>query len=131
MLKIVLGLICLMLTVGCRLTSFESRPLSAATLSADYERSSTEIRRKYDGKEILVRGFTESPASKPGPGEDQGFVKLEAKGTSSVAKVTCWFSQEQTLQFSRITGNQYLTVKGVFNGDSGVELKFCKLVNIE
>jgi hypothetical protein len=33
--------------------------------------------------------------------------------------------------FRRSKGGEYVTVKGVINGEAGVELKFCKLVRIE
>ncbi len=31
-------------------------------------------------------------------------------------KVTCWFSSEQTAEFSKVKDGQILTVKGVFTG---------------
>ena len=43
----------------------------------------------------------------------------------------CWFSKDHAEQFSKLKGWQYITVKGVFNGEVGAELKFCKLVGIE
>jgi hypothetical protein len=48
-----------------------------------------------------------------------------------VRKVTCWFSKDQAKQFSKIKGGQHVTVKGIFNGEAGADLKFCKLVKIE
>ena len=106
------------------------KPFSAGAFSAEYQQSSVAARSKYDGKEIAVRGFAETAANLPRATEDQGSILLKAKESNSLA-VTCWFSREQTQEFSKITGGQYITVKGVFNGEAGLELKFCKLVRIE
>ena len=108
-----------------------AKPVSAGALSAEYERSTASARNKYDGKEIVVRGYTLKPATMPQPNTDQGSVFLEEDERNSVSKVVCWFSKEQATEFSKITGGQYLTVRGVFNGERGVELKFCKLVKID
>ena len=51
-------------------------------------------------------------------GDDQGSVQIEEKDQRA-EKVVCWFSKDQAEQFSQVTGNQYLTVKGVFNGEAG------------
>ena len=56
---------------------------------------------------------------------------LEESEIKQPRHVACWFSKDQSEQFSQVRGNQYLTVKGVFNGEADAELKFCKLVGIE
>ena len=89
------------------------------------------MRSKYDGKEITVRGYTLVAATMPQPGADQGSVLLEDKEIKPQRQVACWFSKDQIDQFSQIKGGQYVTVRGVFNGEAGAELKFCKLVSIE
>ena len=89
------------------------------------------MRGKYDGKEIIVRGYTSTTATLPRAGDDQGSVLLEEKGHESGRQVACWFSKEQTAEFSKIKGGQYVTVKGVFNGEAGAELKFCKLIGTD
>ena len=63
-------------------------------------------------------------------GDDQGSVQLEEKDQPT-RKVVCWFSKDHAEQFSKLKGGQYITVKGVFNGEADAELKFCKLVKIE
>ena len=40
-------------------------------------------------------------------------------------------NKEQTAEFSKIKGGQYMTVKGIFNGEARADLKFCKLVKVE
>jgi len=105
--------------------------VSAGALSDDYQRSTTGVRSRYDGKEIIVWGYASKPAMMPQLNADQGSVFLEDKESQSVSKVACWFSKEQATEFSKITGGQYLIVRGVFNGERGVELKFCKLLKVD
>jgi hypothetical protein len=107
------------------------KPVAAGALSDEYQKSTASARSKYDGKEIIVRGYAVNPATLPQPDDDQGLIFLEEKESQSVSKVICWFSREQATEFSKIKGDQYLTVRGIFNGERGVELKFCKLVKVD
>ena len=117
---------------GCRSQSAGVSPaLPAQVLVREYEESRAEVRRKYDGHEITVRGYTSSGPTMPRDGADQGSVLLVEKDLKEPRNVACWFSKDQSEQFSQVRGNQYLTVKGIFNGEAGAELKFCKLVGIE
>ena len=112
-------------------SSREPASVSARTLAEEYEQSSAAVRSKYDGKEIAVRGYAVIAATMPPGGDDQGSVRLEEKGGYPVRKVTCWFSKDQAEQFSKIEAVNYITVKGIFNGEAGADLKFCKLVKVE
>ena len=112
-------------------SSREPSSVSARTLADDYERSSASVRRKYDGKEITVRGYALIAATLPQSGHDQGSVFLEEKEAKLKRQVACWFSKDQAEQFAQIKGGQYITVKGIFNGEAGADLKFCKLVKVE
>jgi tRNA_anti-like len=127
-----LGLFSLTILTACQPTSFgSSKPVSARSLAEDYERSSAAVRMKYDGKEIIVRGYASVAPTMPRPGDDQGSVLMEEKETSSARRVACWFSKDQAAAFSQVKGGRYITVKGVFNGEAGAELRFCKLVKID
>ena len=79
----------------------------------------------------MVNGVTQMAAMMPPSDRDQGLVFLEEKGVNPPRRVSCWFSNDQADQFSRIKGGQLITVKGIFNGEAGAELKFCKLVKID
>jgi hypothetical protein len=130
--KSFLVLFSLTMLTACQPASSRSQEsLSAGSLAGEYERSSASVRSKYDGKEITVRGYTLTAATLPHEGHDQGSVWLEEKGGNVSRQVACWFSKDQTEQFSKIKGAQYITVKGIFNGEAGAELKFCKLVKVE
>ena len=121
----------LTLVAACQSASSRSvRPFNAGTLTGAYQESNARVRSQYDGKEITIRGYTPAAAKMPRPGDDQGSVRLEEKGQDAMGQVTCWFSTEQAAAFSEIKGGEYLTVKGIFNGEAGVELKFCKLVKV-
>jgi hypothetical protein len=88
-------------------------PVAAGALTKEYQASTPDARRKYDGTEITVNGLTQMAAMMPPPGEEQGLVFLEEKGANPSRRVTCWFSKDQAEQFSKVTAGQYLTVKGV------------------
>lgn len=127
-----LALVSFVFSTGCRSQSAGVSPaLPVDVLVREYEESRAEVRRKYDGHEITVRGYTSSAPTMPRNGADQGSVLLVEKEIKELRNVTCWFSKDQSEQFSQVKGNQYLTVKGIFSGEAGAELKFCKLVRIE
>lgn len=125
-------LLSLLTWTGCQPASLgSSKPMSAGVLSGEYERSSVAVRSKYDGKEITVSGYSMMAATLPREGDDQGSVLLEEKEPKLTRQVACWFSKDQADQFSKIKGGQYITVKGIFNGEAGANLKFCKLLKFE
>ncbi len=132
MLKKILVLAVRMIPAGCQsnLPSW-SHTLSAGDLTIQYKESKDSARSKYDGKEITVRGFVVIEAVMPGEDEYEGLITLEDKDANSASQILCWFSREEAEKFSSITGRQYVTVKGIFNGERGPELKFCKLVEVE
>jgi tRNA_anti-like len=121
-------MVSLLASMSCQPASLGSpKPISVRTLAEEYERSSAAVRSKYDGKEIIVSGYAVI-ASTLHIGDDQGSVQLEEQDQPA-RRVVCWFSKDQAERFSKLKGGQYITVKGVFNGEVGAELKFCKLVN--
>lgn len=130
--KNLLVLVSLTILTACQAASSrEPMSISARTLAEEYERSSTDLRTKYDGQEITVRGYTAEAAIMPQPGDDdQGLVLLEEKDSKPAQQVACWFSKDQAEQFSTIQSGQFITVKGIFNGEAGADLRFCKLVKI-
>lgn len=132
MTKSLLAPLVLLACSACQTASIVSaKPVSAGALIDEYAQSTARVRSRYDGKEIVVRGYVVDPATMPQTDTDQGLVSLQDKNNQSVPKVTCWFSREQATEFSKIKGGQYLIVRGIFNGESGVELKFCKLVKLD
>ncbi len=110
-------------------------PVSAGELTKEYEKSKESVRSKYDGKEIVVRGyamFTATMVERDSLMTEAGggLISLTEKDLDSEL-VKCWFGKADAPEFSKIKGDQFVTVKGIFSGDRGTELKFCKLVKIE
>jgi putative nucleic acid binding protein len=120
------------LLMACQAASSgQPEAVSAGALTKEYQESTTDARRKYDGLEITVKGLTQMPAMMPPSGEKQGVIFMEEKGANPPRRVACWFSNDHADQFSHVKGGQLITVKGIFNGEAGAELKFCKLVKID
>ena len=128
-----LALLSFVFSTGCGSQSAGAKPeLPVNVLVREYEESRDEARRKYDGHEITVSGYTAEAAIMPQPGDDdQGLALLEEKDRKPTQQVACWFSRDQAEQFSTIKSGQFITVKGIFNGEAGADLRFCKLVKIE
>jgi tRNA_anti-like len=126
-------MVSLLASMNCQPASLVlPKPISVRTLAEEYGRSSAAVRSKYDGKEIIVSGYTAEAAIMPQPDDDdQGLALLEEKDRKPAQQVACWFSKDQAEQFSTIKSGQFITVKGIFNGEAGVDLRFCKLVKIE
>ena len=130
--KNLLLMISLLTWISCQPASLSSpKPISVRSLAEEYERSVAAVRGKYDGKEIVVQGYVLAAATMPPTGDDQGSVLLEEKEGKQAPSVACWFSKEQAQQFLRIQSGQHITVKGIFNGEGGAQLKFCKLIRVE
>jgi hypothetical protein len=114
---------------SCReASSDKALPISAHELVQEYENSRAALRNKYDGKEIIVRGNALASAMLPGEADNQGSLLLEDRDNKSQLPVACWFSRSQSDQFSQVRAGEFITIKGVFNGEAGVDLKFCKLI---
>jgi tRNA_anti-like len=117
------------LVTGCQ-TASSPRPISASALAEEYERSNPVVRNKYDGKEIRVGGYATALPAMPRDAAEQGSVLLREKAYNRGKPITCWFTKDQAAEFSKVEAGQYLTVRGVFNGETGGALRFCKLIRI-
>lgn len=109
-------------------TDTGARIISAETLADKYSVSVEAARREFDGKELVVRGFVSDVVDMPNDDETEGMILLGAGINRSTSGVQCWFSRYESAEFANMGAGQPLTVKGIFNGESGVALKFCKLV---
>jgi len=123
-------LILLVLFTACRGPS-PAPAISVGALLREYQHSRTGVRQKYDGKEISVRGLVLSAATLPLNSAEQGSVWLQESDWQTNERLGCWFSGQQAADFSKIRGGQHVTIKGIFNGEAGVELKFCHVVKVE
>lgn len=122
----------LMILTGCQAASSrQPEPIPASRLTKAYQDSASDARRKYDGTEITVKGLTMITPMMPPTLDEQGLVFLEDNGANPARRVACWFSNDQAAQFAKIKGGQLIIVRGIFNGEAGAELKFCRLVSVE
>lgn len=80
-------LVSLMTWMSCQIASSgSSTPLSASVLSEEYERSSAAVRSKFDGKEIMVRGYAAKAPTMPRTVDDQGSILMEERSPISTDK---------------------------------------------
>lgn len=114
--------------ISCQAGTVSStRAISAETLAEKYTVSVEAARREFDGKELVVKGYVSGFVAMPKDDESEGRILLssEKKGTTPVE---CWFSRYESAEFAGIGEGGSITVKGIFSGESGLVLKFCKLV---
>jgi putative nucleic acid binding protein len=131
-LKIAIVVFSLMMLGACQ----SSQPkagltVSAASLSDEYAQSRSAVRNRYEGKEIIVRGYAPTGSRLPRSDGEQGSVLMYERGREASKAIVCWFSPQQAAAFSKIKGGELLIVKGVFNGETRPELRFCKLIGLE
>lgn len=105
--------------------------ISVGDLTKQYEQSRADVRTKYDGEEIIVSGVVTIEGAMPENDKYEGVISLKEKDSDSSLKVDCWFNRKDAAELDRVKRDQYITVKGVFNGESGAILRFCKLVEVE
>jgi hypothetical protein len=103
------------------------RKIAAETLVEKYSVSVEAARREFDGKELVVTGYVSKGVAIPEGDESEGLILLGHEH-KPIAQVQCWFSRYESPEFADVGTGQLVTVKGVFNGESGIVLKFCKLV---
>lgn len=105
-----------------------TRTITAETLADKYSVSIEAARREFDGKELEVKGYVSEPVSMPNSDQSEGLILLGPPKKSSDPPVQCWFSRYESAEFADIDAGRPITVKGIFSGESGIVLKFCKLV---
>lgn len=95
-------------------------------------RKSKESVSQYNGKEIVVRGYVYTAPIAPTE-NGAGLVRLGEKDVSikeTFIGTACWFEKEEAANFAGIK-EQYIIVKGTFDGKYLTELRYCKLISKE
>jgi hypothetical protein len=106
-----------------------TRTITAETLADKYSVSVEAARREFDGKELVVKGYVSDPVSMPIGDKSEGVILLGSEKKPASPRVQCWFSRYESAEFGDVGTARSITVKGIFNGESGIVLKFCKLVH--
>ena len=106
--------------------------VAAIDLLKEYEKSKQDTKRKYDGKEIVVRGYSFAPPQMPKGNEwaGGGSVTVGEKNYT-VEDINCYFDKADAASFEKIKGDQYIVVQGVFDGEMFPKMKPCRLVKVE
>lgn len=105
-----------------------TRTITAETLADKYSVSVEAARREFDGKELVVKGYVSNFVAMPKDDESEGMILLGSGKKTADPQVQCWFSRYESAEFADLGTGRSITVKGIFNGESGIVLKFCKLV---
>jgi len=118
-------------------TSAPSAPagsvLSAFDLADKHKRSKDSV-SEYNGKEITIRGYMwiAPTITNPASGGLIGLGENKEDIDDRLKDVSCWFDAAEVPNFSKLKGDSYITVKGIFDGRGySPELRFCKLVKAE
>jgi len=106
-----------------------TRTITAETLAYKYSASVEAARREFDGKELVVKGYVSNSVVMPKDDESEGMILLDSGKKTPDPQVQCWFSRYESAEFADISTAQSITIRGIFNGESGIVLKFCKLVH--
>ena len=112
MLEKTLVVVVLVLAAACSSgIAGESYTIPAGELSMRYRLSKEDVRSKFDGKRLIVRGYAMIGAEMPGDKECEGLIALDdGNGTSTApSQILCWFSRKEIANFSRIRGDQQVT----------------------
>jgi hypothetical protein len=105
--------------------------LSAGDLIRACNDSEAKTQAENDGKELTLRGFSMIAAQMPKSATERGLFSIGEKD-DPVGDVFCWFDQADAAAFARVKGNQFVTVKGIFDGRASCPaLNHCKVVKIE
>lgn len=115
----------LLLLAGCGRDGLGT--IAAGDLASEYSRSKGMVRSKYDGKEIVVQGSVAAKAAFIDAEGGEGLIVI-GEGRDPVK---CRFTRREIERFSAVTEGENVTVTGVFNGELGTELRFCRLVGRE
>lgn len=104
-----------------------TRTITAEALATKYNVSAEAARREFDGKELVVKGYVLKSVAMPNGDESEGVILLSPGNKITGPTVECWFTRYESAEFAELDTGQSITVKGIFNGESGITLKFCKL----
>lgn len=109
----------------------EPPPLAFGTLATEFKQSKEATRDKYKGKNLTVKGYAGIAPIMPTGADDAGILTLGEKGGDMMYMLTCQFTAAEKTEFSRVKGDQMVTVTGVFDDDLAMKLKSCRILNVE
>ena len=125
---VVLALALMLVLSSCRAGAEPAiRTITAETLTDKYTVSVDAARHEFDGSNIAVEGYVLDFIAMPQNDNEEGMVLLGSEKGSGKG-VQCWFTRYQSAEFAGLKPGNLITVNGIFSGETGPTLKFCKLV---
>ncbi len=109
--------------------SAAEKPMPVGAFLTEYKKDKAATKTKYTGKPLTVRGWAGVAPIMPNGATDDGILTIMEKGGEDY--VTCYFKQSDKEEFSKITGGQMVTLKGVFDDSMSTGLRECKVVSVE
>jgi hypothetical protein len=113
---------------GC--SASESQSLPAAEFALRYESSPLATRQEFEGRELSVHGAVLYGPTPRDESQTEGYVILGG-GDPQERQIKCWFSEKEAERFVNIHSGQNIGVRGIFSGEAGAEIRFCRLVSVE
>lgn len=111
--------------------SAAQQPMLFGALASEFKQSKEATRDKYKGKTLTIKGYTSIAPIMPTGADDAGILSLHEKGGDMLYMLSCQFTAAEKGEFSRITGDQMVTVTGVYDDDLTMKLKSCRVLNVE
>ncbi len=111
--------------------SAAEKPMTVGALMTEYKQSKEATKSKYTGKTLTVGGVATSAPIMPNGADDEGVFIIGERGGDPFSTLTCWFKQPDKEEFSKITANETVILRGVFEDSISTGLKECKIVKIE
>ncbi len=122
-------------SISCSRFMAEEKPVAAIDLAKEYKASNAQFAGKYQGKEVMVQGYT---VDKPGPLSvskgKTGLAILSEKDNKDNNEIWCEFDASDMAEFQKINDKQNITVKGKLDvREAGLPpyINNCKLVKVQ
>ena len=111
--------------------SADAPPMAFGTLASEFKSSSAATRDKYKGKNLTIKGYAGIAPIMPTGASDAGILSISEKGGDLSLMLSCQFTAAEKAEFSRVKGDQTVTVTGVYDDDLSMRLKSCRILNVE
>ena len=104
-------------------------PTPFSVIASEFKQSAKATNDKYKGKTLTVKGYALVAPILPTGADDAGILSFGEKGGDLLYMMTCQFTAAQKDEFAKLTGEQFVTVTGVYDDDDmAMRLKSCRVV---
>jgi tRNA_anti-like len=106
-----------------------AKPMLVGELMAEYKKDKEATVKKYTGKTLTIAGYTTTTPLMPTGATDDGILIVHERDADPFANLTCRFKAADKTAFSKITADEAVIVKGVFDDSSSTALNSCQIVD--